>query len=76
MFMWLQAQRESLPTNLVRDELLRLYHSNQVIVVCGDTGCGKTTQLPQVIAAALVIAAAFVIAALFVSVDCLKYPSA
>lgn len=43
----LRAVRESLPVFQVRDQFLELAASNQVIVVVGETGSGKTTQLPQ-----------------------------
>ncbi|XP_011623212.1 DExH-box ATP-dependent RNA helicase DExH3 isoform X4 [Amborella trichopoda] len=41
--------RNSLPSYKERDVLLRAISDNQVIVVSGETGCGKTTQLPQYI---------------------------
>ena len=31
-----------------RDELRRVISDNQVVIVCGETGSGKTTQLPQI----------------------------
>ena len=31
-----------------RDELERIISENQVVIVCGETGSGKTTQLPQI----------------------------
>lgn len=43
----LRAVRESLPVFQVREQFLELAASNQVIVVVGETGSGKTTQLPQ-----------------------------
>lgn len=39
--------RRSLPVYSVRDELLGVIRENQVIVVVGETGSGKTTQLTQ-----------------------------
>jgi ATP-dependent helicase HrpA len=39
---------ETLPVNLRRDELARAIQANQVIIVCGETGSGKTTQLPKI----------------------------
>eukprot|EP00584_Thalassiosira_punctigera_P005125 CAMPEP_0172535832 /NCGR_PEP_ID=MMETSP1067-20121228/7666_1 /TAXON_ID=265564 ORGANISM="Thalassiosira punctigera, Strain Tpunct2005C2" /NCGR_SAMPLE_ID=MMETSP1067 /ASSEMBLY_ACC=CAM_ASM_000444 /LENGTH=282 /DNA_ID=CAMNT_0013320787 /DNA_START=177 /DNA_END=1022 /DNA_ORIENTATION=+ len=33
----------------MRDKLLSTIHHNQVTVVSGDTGCGKTTQVPQLV---------------------------
>eukprot|EP00796_Vickermania_ingenoplastis_P004946 gene4948-3549_t len=43
----LQKQRRSLPIYRVRDEMLALIRDNPVIVVVGETGSGKTTQLLQ-----------------------------
>ncbi|CAI0400616.1 unnamed protein product [Linum tenue] len=41
--------RKSLPAYKEKDALLKSLAQNQVIVVSGETGCGKTTQLPQYI---------------------------
>ncbi|XVE58736.1 hypothetical protein DITRI_Ditri04bG0193000 [Diplodiscus trichospermus] len=41
--------RRSLPAYEERDALLNAISQNQVVVVSGETGCGKTTQLPQYI---------------------------
>ncbi|KAL3639356.1 hypothetical protein CASFOL_017263 [Castilleja foliolosa] len=41
--------RRSLPSHKERDTLLNIISQNQVVVVSGETGCGKTTQLPQYI---------------------------
>ncbi|KAK9116204.1 hypothetical protein Sjap_015151 [Stephania japonica] len=41
--------RKSLPAYKERDALLSAISQNQVVVVSGETGCGKTTQLPQFI---------------------------
>ena len=30
-----------------REEILALLEKNDVVIVCGDTGSGKTTQLPK-----------------------------
>jgi pre-mRNA-splicing factor ATP-dependent RNA helicase DHX38/PRP16 len=43
----LREQREYLPAFAVREELLRVIRDNQVVVVVGETGSGKTTQLTQ-----------------------------
>ncbi|KAJ4803285.1 RNA helicase family protein [Rhynchospora pubera] len=45
----LQSFREKLPAFKAKDEFLKAVMSNQVIVISGETGCGKTTQLPQFI---------------------------
>ncbi|KEY72557.1 hypothetical protein S7711_05628 [Stachybotrys chartarum IBT 7711] len=43
----LREQREFLPAFAVREDLLRVIRENQVIIVIGETGSGKTTQLTQ-----------------------------
>ncbi|KAJ3690094.1 hypothetical protein LUZ61_019258 [Rhynchospora tenuis] len=45
----LQSFREKLPAFKAKDEFLKAVVSNQVVVISGETGCGKTTQLPQFI---------------------------
>lgn len=39
---------EDLPISGHRDELIDLIKENQVIIVCGETGSGKSTQLPKI----------------------------
>ncbi|WP_406625961.1 ATP-dependent RNA helicase HrpA [Acidovorax sp. SDU_ACID1] len=39
---------ESLPVSARRDEIMAAMHKHQVIIVCGETGSGKTTQLPKI----------------------------
>ena len=41
--------RRTLPAFSMRNELVRLVEENNVVVVSGETGCGKTTQVPQYI---------------------------
>lgn len=43
----LAQQRQYLPIFSVREELLQVVRENQVVVVVGETGSGKTTQLTQ-----------------------------
>ncbi|XAR49995.1 RNA helicase [Bertholletia excelsa] len=43
----LQEDRKTLPIYKFRDELLQAVHDHQVIVIVGETGSGKTTQIPQ-----------------------------
>ncbi len=38
---------DSLPIAAAREELLAAIQAHRVIIVCGDTGSGKTTQLPK-----------------------------
>eukprot|EP00051_Salpingoeca_urceolata_P013946 m.176717 g.176717 ORF g.176717 m.176717 type:complete len:1482 (-) comp17950_c0_seq3:91-4536(-) len=42
-----QAVRQKLPAHAFRSNLLECIKDNQVVVVSGETGCGKTTQVPQ-----------------------------
>ncbi len=39
---------ESLPVSARRDEIARAIRDHQVVIVCGETGSGKTTQLPKI----------------------------
>jgi predicted ATPase len=39
---------ESLPVSGRRDEIMAAILANQVVIVCGETGSGKTTQLPKI----------------------------
>ncbi|HEX6019669.1 MAG TPA: ATP-dependent RNA helicase HrpA, partial [Burkholderiaceae bacterium] len=39
---------ESLPVSARRDEIARAMREHQVVIVCGETGSGKTTQLPKI----------------------------
>lgn len=41
--------RRSLPAFKEKERLLQAIAQNQVVVISGETGCGKTTQLPQFI---------------------------
>lgn len=41
--------RAALPIAKSKDEILRLLKQNNVLVICGETGSGKTTQVPQYI---------------------------
>ncbi|KAL3533450.1 hypothetical protein ACH5RR_006971, partial [Cinchona calisaya] len=43
----ISQQRQYLPIFSIRDELLQVIRENQVVVVVGETGSGKTTQLTQ-----------------------------
>src|SRR5438034_9810413 len=39
---------ESLPVVARREEIAAAIRDNQVVVVCGETGSGKSTQLPKI----------------------------
>lgn len=43
----IQHQRRSLPVFAVRQELLNVIRENSVVIIVGETGSGKTTQLTQ-----------------------------
>ncbi len=48
----LRDQRESLPIFKLKKELLNAIYDNQILVVIGETGSGKTTQITQYLAEA------------------------
>ncbi len=39
---------EDLPVSLRREDIARALREHQVVIVCGETGSGKTTQLPKI----------------------------
>ena len=43
----LLKQRRDLPASAERGKFLKMYQENQVLIVVGETGSGKTTQTPQ-----------------------------
>lgn len=46
----IKQQREYLPVFAVREELCQIIRDNQIVVIVGETGSGKTTQLTQFLA--------------------------
>ena len=48
-FLAMARTRTQLPINRYKEELLDAMHANQVVIVCGETGCGKSTQVPAYI---------------------------
>lgn len=48
--MTIKQQRESLPVFAFRGQLIEAIKSNQILIVVGETGSGKTTQLTQYLA--------------------------
>ena len=48
----IKEQRESLPIFKLRDSLIKAVQDHQVLVVIGETGSGKTTQMTQYLAEA------------------------
>ncbi|XP_049615343.1 ATP-dependent RNA helicase DHX8 [Syngnathus scovelli] len=43
-------QRESLPIFKLKEQLVQAVHDNQILIVVGETGSGKTTQITQYLA--------------------------
>lgn len=43
----LRREQKSLPIFQYRDKIVELVRTHPVVVVAGDTGCGKSTQVPQ-----------------------------
>ncbi|KAI5464935.1 P-loop containing nucleoside triphosphate hydrolase protein [Mariannaea sp. PMI_226] len=48
----IKEQRESLPVFAFRSQLIKAVQENQILIVVGETGSGKTTQLTQYLAEA------------------------
>lgn len=48
-FQALQMARAKLPAWGFKEQLVKAVKDNSVVIVCGETGCGKTTQVPQFI---------------------------
>lgn len=45
----IQEQTKSLPIAKHKSDILRRIDKHRVVIVSGDTGCGKTTQVPKYI---------------------------
>ncbi|XP_078482646.1 putative ATP-dependent RNA helicase DHX34 isoform X1 [Ciona intestinalis] len=43
----LKTEQSNLPIAQYRDRIIEAVKSSQVVIVAGDTGCGKSTQVPQ-----------------------------
>jgi pre-mRNA-splicing factor ATP-dependent RNA helicase DHX16 len=43
----IDAVRKALPVYAFRDELIQAVHDHQILIIVGETGSGKTTQIPQ-----------------------------
>ncbi|KAG0424137.1 hypothetical protein HPB47_000123, partial [Ixodes persulcatus] len=50
--MTILEQRQSLPIYKLKDELVKAVTDNQILIVIGETGSGKTTQITQYLAEA------------------------
>ena len=43
----LEGERKSLPIALSRDRLMQELEARETVIIVGETGSGKTTQIPQ-----------------------------
>ncbi len=43
----MEETRKSLPIYQFRDQIIQAVHDHQVLIIVGETGSGKTTQIPQ-----------------------------
>ncbi|XP_004698044.1 probable ATP-dependent RNA helicase DHX35 [Echinops telfairi] len=48
----IEQQRQKLPVFKLRNHILYLLENHQTVVIVGETGCGKSTQIPQYLAEA------------------------
>ena len=44
-----EKEREGLPIVMMEQEIMEAINGNSIVIICGETGCGKTTQVPQVL---------------------------
>ncbi|KAL0141621.1 P-loop containing nucleoside triphosphate hydrolase protein [Mucor lusitanicus] len=49
-YLAMKDKRKDLPITAHRQEILDLVKNNQVLIISGETGCGKSTQVPQFLA--------------------------
>ncbi|KAJ4849110.1 hypothetical protein Tsubulata_027768 [Turnera subulata] len=42
-----EEKRKDLPIVMMEQEIMEAINENPVVIICGETGCGKTTQVPQ-----------------------------
>ncbi|KAH9719037.1 ATP-dependent rna helicase dhx37-related [Citrus sinensis] len=43
-----ETNRKDLPIVMMEQEIMEAVNDNSAVIICGETGCGKTTQVPQV----------------------------
>lgn len=43
-----ESKRGDLPIVMMEQEIMEAINENSTVIICGETGCGKTTQVPQV----------------------------
>ena len=44
----IENKRKDLPIVMMEQEIMEAINENITVIICGETGCGKTTQVPQV----------------------------
>ncbi|KAJ1413633.1 P-loop containing nucleoside triphosphate hydrolase [Sesbania bispinosa] len=42
-----EAKRKDLPIVMMEQEIMEAINEHSSVIICGETGCGKTTQVPQ-----------------------------
>ncbi|KAK8501814.1 hypothetical protein V6N12_072949 [Hibiscus sabdariffa] len=42
-----ESKRKDLPIVMMEQEIMEAINENPTVIICGETGCGKTTQVPQ-----------------------------
>ncbi|KZO92472.1 P-loop containing nucleoside triphosphate hydrolase protein [Calocera viscosa TUFC12733] len=57
-YLEMEAQRKKLPAFSMQQQIVDVIGKNNVTVIVGETGCGKTTQLPQFILDAALLSSA------------------
>lgn len=43
-----ENKRKDLPIVMMEQEIMEAINYHSTVIICGETGCGKTTQVPQV----------------------------
>lgn len=43
-----EEKRKDLPIVMMEQEIMEAINDHLTVIICGETGCGKTTQVPQV----------------------------
>ncbi|XVF32822.1 hypothetical protein REPUB_Repub17cG0115800 [Reevesia pubescens] len=43
----IENKRKDLPIVMMEQEIMKAINENSTVFICGETGCGKTTQVPQ-----------------------------
>lgn len=43
-----EDKRKDLPIVMMEQEIMESINYHSTVIICGETGCGKTTQVPQV----------------------------